>query len=96
MLTTPIIRCLKLQLDSEIDFLIKDKYSELLLSNPNIRKVFSFGKDGIHEKIILLKSQDYDIVIDLQNNLQSFKVRQALKGDKYILCKENLKRYLLI
>ena len=33
ILTTPVIRCLKYQLDAEIDFLTKCEYKDVIISN---------------------------------------------------------------
>ena len=44
ILTTPIIRCLKQQLNADVDFLTKTKYHELLTSNPYINKIITNTK----------------------------------------------------
>ena len=33
ILTTPVIRCLKLQLNADLDFLTKEKHHDILLQN---------------------------------------------------------------
>ena len=42
VLTTPIVRCLKEQLEGEVEihFITKNKFSSLVKSNPNISKVY--------------------------------------------------------
>ena len=94
ILTTPVIRCLKLQIDAEIDFLTKSSYKDVIISNSNIREVFILGKPS--KTIDVLRLKDYDFVIDLQNNFLSLKIRLALKVKSYTFSKNNFKRYLLI
>lgn len=94
VLTTPLIRCLKLQLAAEIDFLTKSTYKEVVVSNPNIREVITVTKGS--NKIRVLRKKKYDFVIDLQNNIRSFKVRFFLGVKSYVISKETFKRYVLI
>ena len=95
ILTTPIIRCLKQQLNSEVDFLTKNKYERLLVRNPNIREIFTLS-DSSEYIMEILRSKEYDFVVDLQGNLRSFKLRLALGVKSFVFSKENLKRYILI
>ena len=95
ILTTPIIRCLKQQTDADIDFLTKNNYKNLLNSNPNITQTFGLSENK-KELLNILKSKKYDCVIDLQNNLRSFKIRFAIGVKSYVYSKNNFKRYLLI
>ena len=95
VLTTPILRCLKSQLNCDIDFLSNGKYQNLLLSNPNIRDIYSL-KDKSNDTINFLKDKEYDVIIDLQNNFRSLKIRLGLKVKSFVVTKENIKRYILI
>ena len=95
ILTTPILRCLKNQLNADIDFLTNSLYQELLLTNTNISDVFGLSKNTT-QIIDILRSKEYDIVIDLQNNFKSLKIRLALGVHSFVLDKGTLKRYLLI
>ena len=95
ILTTPLLRSLKTQLNCDIDYLTKSQHKVILLSNINIRDIFALeGDSGI--RIDLLKRKEYDIIIDLQNNFRSLKIRLALRVKSYVISKENIKRYLLI
>ena len=94
MLTTPIIRCLKNQLNVELDFLTKPRYQDLITSNPNIREVITLS--GVSQTIDVLKSNDYDFVVDLQNSFRSLIIRLFLAVKSYSFPKYSLKRYLLI
>ena len=95
ILTTPILRCLKSHLNCDIDFLTNRKYQNLLLSNPNIRDIYSL-KDKSNDTINFLKDKEYDVIIDLQNNFRSLKIRLGLKIKSFVVTKENIKRYILI
>ena len=92
VLTTPVIRCLKLQLNAEVDFLTKKKYREILISNPNVSRVLVFEEISKGE----LLAHNYDYVIDLQNNFRSFMLRLFLPFKSYTFPKNNFKRLLLI
>jgi heptosyltransferase-2 len=70
VLTTPVIRVLKKQLNAEVHYLTKNVYSSLLKNNPNIDQLFSI-KNSILEVRKDLKDQKYDFIIDLHNNLRS-------------------------
>ena len=95
VLTTPVVRCLKLQLNADIDFLTKKKYEEILISNTYISNIFSLSDDP--KKIIeTLRNQEYDFIIDLQSNLRSLMIRLALRVNYSTYIKKTLKRYLLI
>ncbi len=95
ILTTPIIRCLKLQLNAEVDFLTKSKYKEILLSDIYLSNIFTLSQNT-KETIGCLKSQKYDFVVDLQNNFRSLRIRLALGVKSYTYIKSSFKRYLLI
>ena len=95
ILTTPILRCLKSQLNCDIDFLTKRTYQSVLFSNPNIRDIYTL-KEKSNDTINFLRNKEYDIIIDLQNNLRSLKIRLALKIKSFVVNKANIKRYILI
>jgi ADP-heptose:LPS heptosyltransferase len=94
ILTTPLIRCLKHQIDAEIDFLTKSNYQDLIISNPNISEVITFST--FPKTIDVLKSKKYDFVIDLQNNFRSLRIRSLLTVKSYTFSKNNFRRYILI
>ena len=93
ILTTPIIRCLKHQMNADIDFLTKENYINLLESNPNLNEIFGLPKQQ-KELLRILCSKKYDFIVDLQNNLRSFKIRYAVGVKSYVYSKNNLNHYL--
>ena len=63
ILTTPVIRCLNIQLNADIDFLTKSNYSKLLSSNPYVSEIFTL-EEVAKSKLKPLKDKHYDFVID--------------------------------
>jgi len=94
VLTSPIIRCIKLQTDAELHFLTKKQYSIILESNPYIDKLFFFNTLKLTLKE--LRSQDYDLIIDLQNNMRSFFLKLNLRTTAFTVCKGNWTKFLYI
>ena len=95
ILTTPVIRCIKQQINAEIDYLTKKEYVGLLNTNPNIKKIVAFNYN-LSQIIESLKEERYDIIIDLQNNLRSSRIKWSLKVKSYTVSKQTIKRQLLI
>lgn len=97
VLTTPVVRCLKKQLegDVEIHYLTKKVFASLLESNPYVSKIHSIEK-STNEVISQLKSENFDYVIDLHKNYRSSRVKRALKVFSFTFDKLNLKKWLLV
>jgi len=70
VLTTPVLRMLKTQLNTEVHFLTKAPYVSLFKNNPYVDSVFQIDK-SINEVISDLKKENYDYVIDLHSNLRT-------------------------
>ena len=94
ILTTPLLRCLNNQLNVEIDYLTKSEYKDLVTSNPHVNEVITLG--SISETLDILRSKNYNYVIDLQNSLRSLLIRSLLFIKSYSFSKYNFKRYILI
>jgi len=95
VLTTPVIRCLKVQLpEVELHFLTKKQYIPLLAHNPHIKKIYSFEKK-INEIIHELKKENFNFIVDLQKNRRSLHVRMRLCLPFGTLNKLNKKKWLL-
>lgn len=96
VLTTPVIRCCKQQLkNTEIHFVCKAAFKSTLQHNPNIDKLFTFDKD-INEVIPELKKENYDVVVDLHNNLRSRRLKLALGKKSIAFNKLNVKKFLAV
>ena len=95
VLTTPVIRCLKNQLqDVEIHVLTKKKFSGLYKTNPYINKVYEYA-DSLRDNIAELKLENYDYVVDLQKNKRSVRVTRSLRRPHASFPKLNFRKFLL-
>ena len=95
VLTTPVIRCLKNQIDNvEIHVLTKKKSSSLYKTNPYINKVYEYD-DSLKKNIEELKLENYDYIVDLQKNKRSIRVTRALRKPHSSFPKLNFKKFLL-
>lgn len=96
VLTSPIIRCLKEQLqDSEIHYLTKKQFLPILKENPFIHKIHTI-ESKIDEIISELKSEDFDHIVDLHKNIRSRSVIFKLKRPNSSYRKLNLQKYILV
>lgn len=96
VLTTPIIRCVKLQLVScELHFITKYAFKDTLINNTFIDKLYTF-KNDISEIITDLKKENYDVVIDLHHNLRSLKLKLALGKKAHSFNKLNIEKFLAV
>ncbi len=79
VLTTPVLRCLKKQLpQAELHYLVEPAYKEVLAHNPYIDVLHQTEHNWlttIHE----LKSENFDRIIDLQNNKDTQSLATALQ-----------------
>ena len=95
VLTSPIIRCVKNQLaNSEVHYLTKNSFKEILSSNPFVSKIYTIEKE-VSEVINQLKEEKYDLIIDLHDNIRSHQVSSALKTKTVRYNKQRFKRFLL-
>lgn len=97
VLTTPVIRCLKQQLegDVEIHYLTKAAYIALLEGNPYLTKIHTISKTT-NEVIEQLKAENFDYVVDLHKNLRSSRVKKRLKAFSFSFNKLNIQKWLLV
>ena len=92
ILTSPVVRCLKNQTQAEIHFLTKENFSSLVRNNPHIDKVVAYHKGVLN----ILKAENYDLIVDLHNNLRSRRVRIALKAKVISFNKLNIQKWLKV
>lgn len=95
-LTTPVIRCLKKQLPNvEIHFLTKFSYREIIEHNPFI-DVKHYLKNDLSEVITNLKKEKFDLLVDLHNNLRSWRVKMSLGRKSVSLNKINFEKLIYV
>ena len=96
ILTTPIMRCLKLQYpEAEVHYATKKSYKTLLENNPYIDKVFVL-ENGLNQLIKSLQSEEYDYVIDLHNNLRTSIIKLRLGVKSFSFDKLNFQKWILV
>jgi len=96
VLTTPVIRCLKLQIPGvQVHFLTKAPFAEVLNANPHIDKVWIL-EDNLAKLLSDLKNEHFDFVSDLHHNFRSLRVRSALGVKNVAFNKLNIEKWLLV
>ncbi len=99
LLTTPLIRSIKKQNpDIQIDFVIKEEFFELLKLNPNLTNIHLYSKQTFEKQIFIntLISNNYEMVIDLQNNIRSKEITKSLNCEVCRIDKKDFKKFLLV
>jgi len=95
VLTTPVVRTLKTQLqDVEIHFATKAAYSSLLRENPYIDKIHELG-DSLGDLVGHLRMARFDLIIDLHNNLRTRIIKSRLSVRSHSFGKLNWEKWLL-
>ncbi len=90
VLTSPVVRALKKQLNAEVHFLTKKAFSSWLKHNPYIDKIhlYESGTDS-------LKQASFDWVIDLHNNFRTLRIKQSLRLPTKSVNKLNVRKFML-
>lgn len=73
----------------------KESFASLLSHNPYIDKLHTF-KNDITDVYETLRSEKFDLVIDLHKNLRSLRLRQHLKTKSYAFDKLNVRKFLAV
>lgn len=96
VLTSPVIRCLKEQLDGlELHYLCKKAFEPVLAGNPYINKLHFF-ENSIQDCISELKKEKFDYVIDLHHNLRTLLIKTRLGVRSSSYDKLNWQKWLLV
>lgn len=96
VLTTPVVRCLKQQLnDVEIHFVTKKQFASVIHHNPYVDKLYTIEK-STNEIIQDLKNENYDYVIDLHHNIRTLKLKLQLGKKSFSFNKLNYEKFLLV
>ena len=95
VLTTPVVRCMALQLpDAEIHYITKKAFLPVLEGNPHITKIITIDA-SVREKMAELQAEHYDVVIDLHRNVRTLRLKRALGVKSYAFPKRNIEKFLL-
>ncbi|MBN1352877.1 lipopolysaccharide heptosyltransferase II [candidate division KSB1 bacterium] len=102
ILTTPLLRALKRAFpDAGIDFVVKSRFRELLVGNPNIERIIPFDDEKSYSELRRIRQQilekKYDWLIDIHKNLRSLFLRSG-SGARHLFRynKHRIRRFLLI
>ena len=90
VLTTPVVRCLKKQINAEVHFLTKKRFFCLLENNPYVHQQHAI-EDGLGS----FKELSFDWIIDLHHNLRTLKVKRALGIPSKSFHKLNIEKWLM-
>ncbi|MEO7800996.1 MAG: glycosyltransferase family 9 protein [Ginsengibacter sp.] len=96
VLTTPLIRCLRQKFpNAEIHYLTKKNFLPVIINNPYLTSIHTIVKD-FDEVIDRLKVIQFDLIIDLHNNLRTLRLKQTLREVKAVsFNKLNVEKWLL-
>jgi len=96
VLTTPVVRNLKLQRpDAKIHYLTKKAFEPVLKNNPHIDRLWLMN-DNLNEILEQLRIIQPDYVIDLHHNLRTARVKNKLKVAAFSFPKINLEKWLIV
>lgn len=97
VLASPVLRILQEGLEggAEIHMVVRKRYLGVVENSSRISKVFSF-ESTVQEVINELEAENYDYVIDLQNNLRSSIIKKRLGSLAFTVQKKNLAKFLWI
>ena len=95
VLTTPVIRCIKRQVNEvEVHYLTKKAFEPLLAGNPYIDKIH-FLNESLSRTISQLKLENFDHIIDLHHNLRTLIIKRRVGRPSSSFNKLNWQKWLL-
>lgn len=96
VLTTPVIRVLKTQLEnSEVHYATKIQFQSLIESNPYLDKIHYLGQ-SLTVLIDVLRKEKFDCIIDLHHNLRTRIIKTSLGVKSYSFNKLNYEKWLIV
>lgn len=95
VLTTPVIRALKQQLNAEVHFLTKESYAPIVQYNPYITRIITLSED-FNQMMDGLRKEHYDFIVDLHHNLRTSRIKWALQRPSASFYKLNFEKWLLV
>lgn len=96
VLTTPVIRAIKLQLSEvEVHYATKKAFVNMLENNPYVDKVHQF-EDNLNDLVDSLKAEKFDYIVDLHNNLRTKIIKLRLSLPSKTFDKLNWEKWLMV
>ena len=96
ILTTPVVRAIKTQLDdAEVHFCTKEQFGFLMQENPYVDKLHLL-KDDFDTLVKTLVKEQFDYVIDLHHNLRTKRLKTRLRAASSAFNKLNWEKWLMV
>lgn len=95
VLTTPVVRVLKTQLDAEIHYCTKKNFAFLMQDNPYIDRIHVLD-DNLNKLINALQQEKFDYIVDLHHNLRTYLIKQRMSAKTTSFNKLNRKKWLMV
>ncbi len=97
VLTTPVLRGIKAKYpNAQLHVVTKPSMASLLHANPNVDKIITLN-NSLLTTISELRSQQYDVIIDLHNNLRTAIIKLLLVGVKsFSFDKQNINKWFMV
>lgn len=80
----------------ELHYLTKNSFAEMLINNAYIDKVHTIDKEIDSSLLEILRAENYDFIVDLHNNLRTFRLKSILKVKSKSFSKLNIRKWLLV
>jgi ADP-heptose:LPS heptosyltransferase len=95
VLTTPVVRCIKKQLNAEVHYLVKPGFAHVIHENPYIDRIHRLSENQ-NDTISELKEENFDLIIDLHKSIRSLRISQALSIKTIRFDKLNISKWLAV
>lgn len=95
VLCSPVFRLLKNHFNAEIHWLTKATYSFVNEHNPYIDHIHRY-EDNFKEIAQILKSENFDLVVDLHKNLRTWRFKRSLGKPTLSFDKRNIEKWFLV
>ena len=96
VLTSPVARCIKNQIpNASVHYLTKAMFGALVRQNPYVDEVHLL-EESLSTSISELKSQNFDLIVDLHNNLRSTRIKRALGVQSTTVSKRNWDKWKMV
>lgn len=94
--TTPVVRCLKQQIPGcEVHFLTKEQFKYIYQQNPYLTKLHLL-KPKLSDTIKDIKAENFDIIIDLHNNLRTSIIKFLTQIPSSTYKKDRISKWLAL
>jgi ADP-heptose:LPS heptosyltransferase len=96
VLTTPVIRCLKTQVEgAQVHYLTKKKFESVIEANPYVDKIYTL-ENNFPSIVSKLRKEHYHYIIDLHKNLRTLRLKSQLRILSFTFNKLNFKKWLIV